>query len=62
MIFYDIISQAYWLGFNRKLRPGRNFVPVKGDRGLAFPFSLILLFPFIKLHILEVLESVPGSE
>ena len=32
---------------------------LKGDGRLAFPSYLILLFPFKKLHILEVLESMP---
>ena len=30
----------------------------KGDGGLVIPFCLVLLFPFTKRHILEVLESV----
>ena len=34
------------------------FSLIKGDGGLVIPFCLVLLFPFTKRHILEVLESV----
>ena len=31
---------------------------LKGDGGLALPFGLVPLFPFTKLHVLEILESM----